>query len=129
MKICNDHWTGMREAIEHRGLGGLVSKSGEAAMDAEVRKIEEANRSGKVSDQTLKETFDPLMSMHWHYTNNALQCGGLYLLSQKEDGGDYCPVCEFEKHQSGFVAAESFARVAEQMREYCIEQGLIELPS
>lgn len=132
MKICADHWKTMREEIEQRGLSGLIAKTGEAAMEAEVRQLEEAKATGTVSEQTTKETFDPLMSMHWHFTNNALQCGGLYLLGPREDGkndGEYCPVCEFEAHQPGFVAEDQIGVVADQMRDYCLEQGLIARPS
>lgn len=132
MKICAEHWKMMREEIEQRGLTGLVAKSGEAALAAEVRQLEEAKATGTISERTTKETFDPLMSMHWHFTNNALECGGLYLMGSREDGkndGEYCPVCEFEAHQEGFVAKDAVGAVADQMRVYCIEQGLIARPS
>lgn len=128
MKICTDHWQTMKETIEAKGLGSLISKSGEAVIDAEVRQLEEAKNTGSVSEQTTKETFDPLMSMHWHFTNYALECGGLYLMCQNEDGkneGQYCPVCEFEKHSEGFIAKDQITSVADQMRDYCIKEGLI----
>lgn len=132
MKMCQPHWDTMRAAIVDRGLDGLVAKSGEAAVDAQVRQLEEAQRTGSVSEQTTKETFDPLMSMHWHFSNEALRCGGLYLMTQRADGdndGHYCPLCEFEKNAAGFAAKEEIGTVADQMRDYCIEQGLIARPS
>jgi hypothetical protein len=132
MKMCAPHWQTMRDAIEEKGLSGLVAKSGEAAMDAQVRQIEEHQRTGSVSEQTTKETFDPLMSMHWHFSNNALRCGGLYIMGQREDGendGHYCPLCEFEKNAEGFVAREEIGKVADQMRDYCINEGVIARPS
>lgn len=125
MKICTDHWRLMKETIEAKGLGSLIAKNGAAAIDAEVRQLEEAQLTGKVSEQTSKETFDPLMSMYWHFTNDALRCGGLYLLGQKEDGSEYCPICEFEKHSEGFVVKDQIVSVANQMHEYCIKEGLI----
>lgn len=125
MQICKDHWQLMRDAVEERGLSGLIAKSSEAAMDNEVRQLEEAQATGKVSEKTVKETFDPLMSMHWHFTNDALRCGGLYLMGEREGGGEYCPVCEFEKNAEGFVAKERIGSVADQMRDYCITEGLI----
>lgn len=132
MKICADHWQMMRDAIDQRGMTGLVAKSGEAAVEDQVRQLEEAQATGSVSDKTISETFDPLMSMHWHFMNEALRCGGLYLMGQTEDGsndGHYCPVCEFKKNQEGFVAEEAIGSVADQMREWCIEQGKIARPS
>jgi hypothetical protein len=127
MKICKDHWQVMREAVESRDMFGLVAKSGEAAMADQLRQLEEAQVTGSVSDQTTKETFDPLMSMNWHWMNEALRCGGLYLMGENADAADkeYCPVCEFVKHQKGFVAKEAIETVADSMRKYCIEQKLI----
>lgn len=132
MKMCQPHWDTMRASIEEKGLSGLIAKSGEAAMDNQVRQLEEAQREGGVSEQTTKETFDPLMSMHWHFSNEALRLGGLYLMAQREDGqneGHYCPLCEFEKNAPGFVATEEIGTVAGQMRDWCVEQGLIARPS
>lgn len=120
MKICQDHWQLMRDAIEERDMTVLVAKSGEAAFENEVRQLEEASITGTVSEQTILETFDPLMSMNWHWMNNALRCGGLYLMT-----GDHCPVCEFVKNQEGFDAKTEINAVADQMRFYCIEQKLI----
>jgi hypothetical protein len=119
MKICKQHWQLMRDAIEARGMSSLVAKDGETAMENEVKALE-----GDAPD------FDPLMSMHWHYSNEALRYGGLYLMFVSEEEnpdneGHYCPVCEFEKHSEGFVAVESIGRIADQMREYAIEQKLI----
>lgn len=128
MKICKDHWQMMRDAVESHGMMDLVAKSGEAAVDDQARQLEEAQRTGSVSEQTTKETFDPLMSMHWHWMNGALANGGLYLMGSPEDGsneGHYCPVCEFAKHTENFDAKARIESVAAQMRVYCIEQKLI----
>ena len=40
MKICKDHWQSMRDAIEARGMFGLVQKSGEAALENEMKALE-----------------------------------------------------------------------------------------
>lgn len=132
MKFCNEHWQMARDAVEDKGLTGLVAKSGEAAMEAQARELDEFRQKGEISPQTFKETFDPLMSINWHFSGEALRCGGLYLMAQREDlenDGHYCPICEFEKHQPGFVAAEAFGSVTSQMREWCITEGLIARPS
>ena len=130
MKICKDHWQTMRDAIEARGISGLIAKSGEAAIDDTVRQLEEAQATGEVSEKTTRDTFDPLMSMHWHFTNEALRCGGLYLMTNDpaanpDNDGEFCPVCEFVKHSQGFVASEAIGSVADQMLAYCREQGLV----
>lgn len=121
----------MRDAVDARGMFGLVAKSGEAAVEDQLRQLEEAQRTDSVSEQTTKETFDPLMSMHWHWMNGALRNGGLYLMGQNPDDsdGNYCPVCEYSKHVKEFDAKKEIESVADQMREYCIEQNLIARPS
>ncbi len=127
MKICKDHWQVMRDAVESRGMTGLVAKSGEDAVADQVRQLKEAQRTGSVSEQTTRDTFDPLMSMHWHWMNGALKNGGLYLMSQNPDDaeGNYCPVCEYAKNVSDFDAKKEIENVADQMRAYCVEQKLI----
>jgi len=79
----------------------------------------------------VKADFDPLMSMHWHWTNGALKNGGLYLMSQDPSGkndGHYCPVCEFESHYTEFKCEEEICKVADQMLVWCREQGLVGKP-
>lgn len=120
----------MRDAIEQNGLSGLVAKDSKAALENEARQLEETKQAGSVGNQTLRETFDPLMSMHWHWTNAALHNGGLYLMTVDEkanpdNGGHFCPVCEFEKHSEGFNASDAIHSVATQMRAYAIEQKLV----
>ena len=118
MKICGEHWKMMREAIAERGLDALVLKSAEAAMENEVTSL-----------QGAKQNFDPLMSMHWHYSSNALQMGGLYLMAEKEDGTDHCPLCEMASHVEAFDPQASINNTADQMRDYAIGEGLIARPS
>ena len=70
------------------------------------------------------------MSMNWHFTNEALRCGGLYLMTvdpvaNPQNEGHFCPVCEFVKHSEGFVASEAIGSVADQMLAHSREQGLL----
>jgi hypothetical protein len=121
MKPCSTHWAMMREAIEQYGLWPLVAKSGEAAMENAIADIQQ-------EPDPNHERFDPLMSLHWHFMNNALRCGGFYLMGQTPDGandGHYCPLCEAEKHQPGFVAKPGIDNVVQQIAAWCREQGLI----
>jgi hypothetical protein len=116
MKICPEHWKMCRDAIESRGMSGLVAGSGEEAFD-------------RMADELHGGTppFDPLMSLNWHFTNAALASGGLYLMSQNPDDpeGHYCPLCEFTKHAEGFDAPSAVAHVADQMLEHCRTEGLV----
>src|SRR5206468_3503602 len=111
MQICQDHWKLMRDAIEARGMSGLIAKDGQTAIKNEVAQLEAAKAGDPEPHKA--SPFDPLMSMHWHFTNEALRCGGLYLLTPSPDGGEFCPLCEFVKHQEGFNAAEQIGSIAD----------------
>lgn len=80
MKFCQDHWDSLRAAISKRGLDQFVSKDGKEL----VSKIDLADGS---------MAFDPLMAAHMAIVGNAVEIGGLYLLT-----GDYCPICESIKN-------------------------------
>lgn len=98
-------------------MTSLVAADGEEAAERTVDELE--GRPAK---------FDPLMSMNWHWTGNAMRCGGLYLMAQNETGendGHYCPVCEFVKHSEGFDAKREIEAVADQMAAHCRAEGLI----
>lgn len=119
MKICKDHWTACREAVESRGLSSLVAADGKEAVS---RVMDEFNGGD------MKKNFDPLMSMNFHFTNNALSCGGLYLMGTPPDGendGHYCPICEFVKNARDWDAKVEIAKVADQMREWALAEGLV----
>jgi hypothetical protein len=117
MKFCKEHWQLCRDAVDERGMSPLVAADGEEAMERTVEEL-----------QGGKAKFDPLMSLHWHWTNSALRNGGLYLMGQNETGeneGHYCPVCEFAKHMAGFDAKSAIGGIADQMAEHCRAEGLI----
>lgn len=121
MRICPDHWALCRHAIDERGMSGLVANSGEEAMESAVMEL-----------RGETPPFDPLMSMNWYFANAALKAGGLYLVTQREDGvndGHYCPICEFEKNAPGFVAEEVVGRTADAMLQHCRDTGLLPRPS
>lgn len=84
MKFCMPHWNALRAAIDARGMGHLVAKSGAEAVEGLVLELE---------GRAAEAMFDPLMAAHNMISSHALEVGGLYLLT-----GDYCPVCEFCQH-------------------------------
>jgi hypothetical protein len=116
MKICQKHWGIMRQTIIDRGMGNLGAESSEDACEAIASELNGG-----------APAFDPNMSMHWHWTNAAMRAGGLYLMGDNPatPDGHYCPVCEFEKNLSGFDAAKEVGDIADQMRNYALEHGLI----
>lgn len=117
MRCCQSHWDMMRSAIDDRGLSGLVAKSGEEAAERMKTELE----GGQAA-------FDPLMSMNWHFSNAALECGGLYMMTPGDDGKPRCPLCEFEKNTEGFDPKTEIEKVADQMRAHCLEKGMISKP-
>lgn len=114
MRVCDDHWQVMKDAIDQRGLTPLVSKDGKEACDNLKDEIE-GNES----------RFDPLMSMFWHWVNNSVAQGGLYLMGLDESGNQYCPICEYTKHCQGFDAEREIGITADQMRDYAVQEHLI----
>lgn len=114
MKICPDHWKQCREAIEKRGLNHLI-KSSDVALE---------NMKKEISGEELgKRDYDPLMTLNWMITGQALKLGGLYLMTAKEDGSEYCPLCEVEKHL-GDEGKTWIDGASDSILAYCKEHGL-----
>lgn len=88
MRICQDHWNKIRAAIKERGIDHLGAKTGEKAVEDIKTQIE-----GRPTD------YDPLMSCNWMIHSKALEMGGLYLMTAKEDGTPHCPICEAIAHK------------------------------
>lgn len=89
MRMCAPHWEKLRAAIKARGIDHIGAKNSVEAHANMVAELE-----GQSSN------YDPLMSCHWMITNQALRMGGLYLMTQKEDGSEYCPICEALLHMT-----------------------------
>ncbi len=119
MRCCQAHWDMMKHAVKDHGMWPLVSPDAETVVDDATKQL-----------KGIDTPFEPLMSMYWHWMGCALKEGGLYLMgSDGPHDGHYCPICEYEKHAEGFVAIEAVGSVAQQMREYCLQEGLIAKPS
>lgn len=111
MKFCQQHWDRLRAVVKEKGMEPLIAKSAEAAME---RMQEEA-----AGTQT-PATFDPLMSCHWMIANNALQAGGLYLMT-----GDFCPLCELVKNTKIGMDEQWIESATEAALAYCREHKLL----
>jgi hypothetical protein len=117
MRFCQPHWDLARELVEKHGLMPLVAKDGQEAIERTV---------GELQGQSLVDTFDPLMGIHWHYANGALECGGLAMLTPKDDGTPRCPVCEYVANMPDFDARTSMEQnVVMPMAEYARSEGLL----
>lgn len=112
MKICDKHWAAMRKAVDDRGMTSLV-KSGKENFETIIKELD--------GEKKLPNEYDPLMGMYWMVTNRALAKGGLYLLTQKEDGSEYCPVCEAMLHPCTCGDPDCNQNTAEKVEHYWTE--------
>lgn len=87
--MCQPHWDALKDAIESRGLGGLIAAN---ARDAHARAV--ADLEGK----SERDDFDPLMDATWMIYGRATRDFGLAMMTVDEQGNQYCPMCELVKH-------------------------------
>lgn len=120
MRICKQHWAEMREAIEARGMSGLIAKDGKQAVDDTVADLNK-------EPDPKNERFDPLMSMNWHWGSIALKAGGLGMMGEgpESNDGHFCPICELASHYDDFKPKAEIAEVADQMLDWARTEGLV----
>src|SRR5208337_525496 len=82
MKICQEHWDGLKEAIEARGLGHLVAGSGAKAAPIVTDELEGS------------DAYDPLIAANFAIWNNALEAFGMSMMYEDAP----CPLCLMDKH-------------------------------
>lgn len=119
MKMCDSHWSMLREAINVRGMGHMVLENGEQLMGRVVAELE---------DRATDATFDPLFAAHNMIIEHALKWLGLYLMT-----GDYCPICEFCAHIEPppeghrYLTNESYMidGPTDFLQKYCQDEGLL----
>lgn len=98
----------LRASVDRHGMSHLVAKSGKEALQNTVLELE---------GREAEAQFDPLMSANNMIWARGLELGGMYLMGEKSDGSEYCPICEAIEHIEGH--AESMT--VEQMEEYWID--------
>jgi hypothetical protein len=120
MKMCQPHWDALREAVKTKGMWHLVSRNGEEAAERAQR------LSDKKRDADPKD-YDPLFDTHMMIMSNALQAGGTYLMGTKEDGSEYCCLCELDAHkdQMGEGSKDWIEKATDGALQYCREKGLV----
>lgn len=92
MKMCQNHWDKLRQAIIARGLGDLIAASGQEALQQAKEELE-----GKPKN---RQNFDPLMSAHWAICGNAMGllkdigANPLVLMTSDPEHPEHeCPLC------------------------------------
>ncbi len=115
MKMCIPHWEELKKAIEDRRMGHLISKSGEEVSEIVTAQLEGDPHAG----------YDPLMDACMMIYTGGVQAGGLYLMGEKEDGSEYCPLCELEAHQTEVKASDWINGCTDAILKHCTEKGLM----
>ncbi len=92
MKMCQDHWTKLRHAIQARGLGDRVAGSGQEAAKQAIEELE-----GKPK---TRQYYDPLIGAHNSIVCNAMDMlknlglNPLPLLCSDPEHPEWeCPIC------------------------------------
>lgn len=76
MRMCNDCWAKLKNAIDVRGLTPFVAKSGQEVVERKLASQDEAS------------SFEPLMDAHNAIVANLLDAFGVAMIAV-----DGCPVC------------------------------------
>lgn len=114
MKMCIPHWEELKKAVEDRRMGHLISKSGEELFEGIKEQI----------DGNPTAPYDPLMDACMMIYSAGLEAGGLYLMGAKEDGTEYCPLCELKEH--GGDPQEWINGCTDAILKQCKEKGLVQ---
>ena len=97
MKLCSDHWTKLRAAIDARGLGSLVAEDGDTARRALVLEM----TAGPSID-----SFEPLIGAAIAIYHNAVQALGPVVMVDEPDGSERCPLCFLVKAHDEYCIGE-----------------------
>ena len=117
LKMCEKHWEECREAIKKRGLWHLVPESAIQAINKIMKKITPSEK-----EESLRNTYDPLLDLHMMITAQAIHCGGIQLLFVTENK---CPLCEAEyQTQDTTTGSEWINGASDAILKYCEENNL-----
>ena len=99
MKMCQDHWDGLRVRLADRGLMALVAEDGKQAVGNLLREVKEG---------VNLDNYDPLMSAHWALVGNCDdflrsfgQAPTMLVPPDDEHPEGWCPLC----YLKAFVAS------------------------
>lgn len=111
MKICQDHWHELRNAIRQRGLWGLVAPSGYLTREITAKEFE---------TKPAEATLDPLWAASLMVSQQALMACGSHLLGRND-----CPLCEVEKNLGRHLSLEWIDTDADTILQVCRERHMI----
>lgn len=117
MQFCKEHWERLREAINNKGLGHLVSNSGKELFERTTKELH-----GGVSIP------DPLFMAHNMIISAALNDGGLEIMMPDENGNKKCPLCEVKKNpvdDTENLDEEWIEGSTQDVLDYYQKQGII----
>lgn len=110
MKMCDEHYEKLKEAVRVKGMWHLVSKSGAEA----VRRIN-------------SPVFDPLLDCCLRIYTNAVRSAGLYILEFDKEGGEYCPLCELDKYGKEQNSDDWINQATDDVLYYCAKENLLNI--
>jgi hypothetical protein len=85
MRFCENHWNGMKKALEDRGLSSFIATSGETAASRVESQAE--------THEVKRENYEPLMGMQMAIIHNAIGTLGIETFADNPDGSDRCLLC------------------------------------
>jgi len=114
MKMCQSHWDKLKIAIDARGLDNLIAKNEEAVVESMERELQGTSTTAD---------FDPLMDAWYKIMHQIMQMSPnpLSLLCIKEDGTDYCPICEAYIHRNDGAKPEDSLVTDEEFEKFWFE--------
>jgi hypothetical protein len=119
MHLCDDHNEIFVNGFKLRGLWHLKS-----ATEEDAAKVVAALNGAPGSEKS--DITDPYLLGQFLLLQFALDMGGLYLLLPREDGSDYCPVCEYASHVKDADSAMLLNSVCDEVHQSFLDAGLVE---
>lgn len=114
MRMCQAHWDKLKTAIFNRNLDNLISKNGEEVISV---------LEGQIQGADDKQNFDPLLDAYFKIISAVTKMAPdpMYLFFTKEDGTEYCPVCEAYIHKDDLVEHGGYAETDEKFDKFWFE--------
>ena len=121
MRMCEDHWQKLRDAVDATGLGTLVSEGGQEAMMKMVAGLQEGPSI---------DNFDPLMQAHNAIMANTMticqERGGQASVAELMGayGDDWCPLCYINEQHNQACEEEGCTYTFDSWCIYAAEEQL-----
>ena len=114
--MCQIHWEKLQSALNSRGLNILISKDSKVAVDSFKRFYEGGYKYNKTD-------FDPLIDAYFKISIAVIHLAPdpSYLSFTKEDGSQYCPICEVYEHRNDNNVYEEYV-TDEEFDDFWFEQ-------